>query len=73
MVCWFGSYALHRQIIDDGYKHSLIVFEDLQTRGIRLHAAVWDGELRQCPVWTAFGNATIMLSLSEVVLETSLT
>ncbi|KAK1828195.1 hypothetical protein QBC39DRAFT_393293 [Podospora conica] len=42
------------QIIDDGYKHSLIVFEDLQTRGIRLHAAVWEGELRQCPVWTAF-------------------
>ncbi|KAK3695214.1 hypothetical protein B0T22DRAFT_508272 [Podospora appendiculata] len=42
------------QIIDDGYKHSLIVYEDLQTRGIRLHAAVWDGELRQCPVWTAF-------------------
>ncbi|KAK0730566.1 hypothetical protein B0H67DRAFT_39137 [Lasiosphaeris hirsuta] len=42
------------QIIDDGYKHSLIVYEDLQTRGIRLHAAVWEGELRQCPVWTAF-------------------
>ncbi|KAK5651732.1 hypothetical protein OQA88_11694 [Cercophora sp. LCS_1] len=42
------------QIIDDGFKHSLIVYEDLQTRGIRLHAAVWDGELRQCPVWTAF-------------------
>lgn len=48
--------GLCRQIIDDGYKHSLIVFEDLQTRGIRLHAAVWEGELRQCPVWTAFGN-----------------
>lgn len=42
------------QIIDDGYKHSLIVYEDQQTRGIRLHAAVWEGELRQCPVWTAF-------------------
>lgn len=42
------------QIIDDGYKHSLIVYEDLQARGIRLHAAVWEGELRQCPVWTAF-------------------
>ncbi|KAL2020157.1 hypothetical protein VTK56DRAFT_8681 [Thermocarpiscus australiensis] len=42
------------QIIDDGFKHSLIVYEDLQTRGVRLHAAVWEGELRQCPVWTAF-------------------
>ncbi|KAK4245621.1 hypothetical protein C7999DRAFT_42840 [Corynascus novoguineensis] len=42
------------QIIDDGFKHSLIVYEDLQTRGLRLHAAVWEGELRQCPVWTAF-------------------
>ncbi|KAJ9138539.1 hypothetical protein NKR19_g7821 [Coniochaeta hoffmannii] len=42
------------QIIDDGYKHSLIVYEDQQTRGLRLHAAVWEGELRQCPVWTAF-------------------
>lgn len=43
------------QIIDDGFKHSLIVYEDMQSRGLRLHAAVWEGELRQCPVWTAFG------------------
>lgn len=42
------------QIIDDGFKHSLIVYEDIQTMGLRLHAAVWEGELRQCPVWTAF-------------------
>lgn len=42
------------QIIDDGFKHSLIVYEDATTRGLRLHAAVWEGELRQCPVWTAF-------------------
>ncbi|KAH8889487.1 hypothetical protein GQ53DRAFT_216495 [Thozetella sp. PMI_491] len=42
------------QIIDDGYKHSLIVYEDMTTGGIRLHAAVWEGELKQCPVWTAF-------------------
>lgn len=42
------------QIIDDGYQHSLIVYEDIQTHGLRLHAAVWEGELRQCPVWTAF-------------------
>jgi hypothetical protein len=44
------------QIVDDGFRHSLIVYEDLQTRGLRLHAAVWEGELRQCPVWTAFGK-----------------
>lgn len=42
------------QIIDDDYKHSLIVYEDQLTKGIRLHAAVWEGELRMCPVWTAF-------------------
>ncbi|KAK1570293.1 uncharacterized protein LY79DRAFT_45895 [Colletotrichum navitas] len=42
------------QIIDDGFKHSLMVYQDIATRGFRLHAAVWDGELRLCPVWTAF-------------------
>lgn len=42
------------QIIDDDYKHSLIVYQDALTNGIRLHAAVWEGELRQCPVWTVF-------------------
>ncbi|KKY37164.1 hypothetical protein UCDDA912_g02805 [Diaporthe ampelina] len=42
------------QIIDDDYQHSLIVYEDTRTRGMRLYAAVWDGELRACPVWTAF-------------------
>ncbi len=46
----------HRRIIDDGFQHSLIVYKDQDSRGIRLHAAVWDGELRQCPVWTAFGR-----------------
>lgn len=45
------------QIVDDGYKHSLVVYEDQQTHGVRLHAAVWDGELKQCPVWTAFVTA----------------
>ncbi|KAG6362957.1 hypothetical protein INS49_008052 [Diaporthe citri] len=42
------------QIVDDDYQHSLIVYEDTRTQGMRLHAAVWDGELRACPVWTAF-------------------
>ncbi|KAI1460434.1 hypothetical protein F4805DRAFT_392781 [Annulohypoxylon moriforme] len=42
------------QIIDDGYRHVLMVFEDTVTGGCRLHAAVWEGKLRACPVWTAF-------------------
>ncbi|OHE92323.1 hypothetical protein CORC01_12385 [Colletotrichum orchidophilum] len=42
------------QIFDDGFKHALIVYRDLATQGLRLHASVWDGELRYCPVWTAF-------------------
>ncbi|KXH48682.1 hypothetical protein CSIM01_13039 [Colletotrichum simmondsii] len=42
------------QILDDGFKHSLIVFRDLVTQGLRLQASVWDGELKNCPVWTAF-------------------
>ncbi|KAH6898528.1 hypothetical protein B0T10DRAFT_555837 [Thelonectria olida] len=42
------------RIVDDGFRHSLIVYEDQATKGIRLHAAIWEGELRQCPVWTAF-------------------
>ncbi|PFH61714.1 hypothetical protein XA68_16514 [Ophiocordyceps unilateralis] len=41
-------------IIDDGFRHSLIVYRDRCSGALRLHAAVWDGELRHCPVWTAF-------------------
>lgn len=52
----FSNCEVVRQILDDGFKHSLIVYEDIATKGIRLHAAVWEGELRQCPVWTAFGR-----------------
>lgn len=42
------------RIWDDGFLHSLIVYQDQMTRGLRLHAAVWDGVLRKLPVWTAF-------------------
>ncbi|KAF4978101.1 hypothetical protein FZEAL_5491 [Fusarium zealandicum] len=50
-----GEYKLFQaRIVDDGFMHSLIVYEDLMTKGIRLHAAIWDGDFRQCPVWTAF-------------------
>ncbi|KHO00141.1 uncharacterized protein MAM_02064 [Metarhizium album ARSEF 1941] len=43
------------RISDDGFDHTLYVCSDKATGGLRLHAAVGDGELRQCPVWTAFG------------------
>lgn len=39
--------------------HSLIVYEDFVTKGLRLHAAVWEGDLRQCPVWTAFSKSEL--------------
>lgn len=42
------------RILDDGYDHFLIVYEDKYTKGWRLHAAVWNGELQRVPVWTAF-------------------
>lgn len=51
-----------RCILDDGFKHSLIVYEDKCTGGRRIHVAVWEGELRQCPVWTAFGELQLPLS-----------
>jgi len=53
------TYFEYSQIIDDGYKHSLIVYEDTASKGMRLHAAVWEGELQQCPVWTAFSEFEI--------------
>ena len=43
-----------RQIFDDGFYHSLRVYEDIVTHRRRLHASVQDGELKNCPVWTAF-------------------
>ncbi|TVY41725.1 hypothetical protein LSUB1_G001657 [Lachnellula subtilissima] len=50
-----GEQILFRaQIIDDGFEHSLAVIQDGKCSGLRLHAAVWNGELRKCPVWTAF-------------------
>ncbi|TVY60821.1 hypothetical protein LSUE1_G007002 [Lachnellula suecica] len=50
-----GEETLFRaQIIDDGFEHSLAVIQDHKCGGLRLHAAVWNGELRRCPVWTAF-------------------
>ncbi|RYP58916.1 hypothetical protein DL769_008749 [Monosporascus sp. CRB-8-3] len=42
------------RILDDGFDHSLIVYEYGPARALRLHAVVGSGRLRQCPVWTAF-------------------
>ncbi|KAM4055017.1 hypothetical protein HRG_005830 [Hirsutella rhossiliensis] len=51
----WGEEALFQACIDDdGFNHCLMVFRDRPTGGLRLHAAVWDGELHGCPVWTAF-------------------
>ncbi|KAH7181005.1 hypothetical protein DER46DRAFT_653179 [Fusarium sp. MPI-SDFR-AT-0072] len=54
LTLWGERKLFQARIVDDGFMHSLIVYEDYMTKGIRLHAAVWDGDLRQCPVWTAF-------------------
>lgn len=64
----FSNRGVLRQIIDDGFKHSLIVYEDNKTKGIRLHAAVWEGELRQCPVWTAFGTQNPLTQSGPMVM-----
>lgn len=37
----------------------LTVREDQATKGLRLHAAILDGELKMCPVWTAFGKRPV--------------
>lgn len=43
------------KIVDDEFHHSLGVFQDSKTGGLRLVASVWGGELVRCPVWIAFG------------------
>ncbi|KAG4415902.1 hypothetical protein IFR04_010977 [Cadophora malorum] len=54
-VCLPGETRLFQgKIIDDGFEHILTVLQDVKCGGIRLHAAVRSGELRRCPVWTAF-------------------
>jgi len=59
-----GERTLFRaQVIDDGFEHSLAVFQDDKCGGLRLHAAVWNGELRKCPIWTAFGMSFPSISI----------
>ncbi|KAF4990872.1 hypothetical protein FGRMN_8181 [Fusarium graminum] len=54
LALWGERKLFQDCIADDGFMHSLIVFEDYMTKGLRLHAAIWEGDLCQCPVWTAF-------------------
>ncbi|QPH01111.1 hypothetical protein C2857_005310 [Epichloe festucae Fl1] len=56
-------------IWDDGFNHSLIVYEERATHSLRLHAAVWDGELRQCPVWTVFGTVASTSPFNDYALR----
>jgi len=42
------------RISDDGFWHSLAVYKDITTGGIRLLASACEGPLKQCPIWTAF-------------------
>lgn len=42
------------QIVDDGYLHALRVYRDTISGAVRLQASVHDGEMKRCPVWTAF-------------------
>ena len=36
--------------------HFLLVYQDDQTKGLRLQASVYQGPFTNCPVWTAFGT-----------------
>jgi hypothetical protein len=64
LISWLHSVApcnhadtiFFRKIVDDDFEHILTVLQDKKSGGLRLHAAVRNGELRRCPVWTAFGK-----------------
>lgn len=42
------------KIVDDDFHHSLAVFQDQKSDGLRILASVWSGELARVPIWTAF-------------------
>jgi hypothetical protein len=63
MALKFADPLIFRKIIDDGFQHSLAVYQDEKCHGLRLHAAVWNGELRKCPVWTAFSMYKLSINL----------
>lgn len=48
------SLTSPRHILDDGCRHTLAVFRDSESCGLRLHAALAEGDFRRTPVWTAF-------------------
>lgn len=49
-------FATNSQTVDDAYEHTIMVMRDQRTGRMRLLTVVADGELEQCPVWTAFGT-----------------
>ncbi|KAH9886851.1 hypothetical protein F4778DRAFT_786568 [Xylariomycetidae sp. FL2044] len=56
-----GEFELRREeqlfqahIRDAGNHHQLKVYQDMITKGIRLHAMIRDGKYQSYPVWTAF-------------------
>ncbi|KAJ4394277.1 hypothetical protein N0V93_003494 [Gnomoniopsis smithogilvyi] len=58
-------------IVDDGYKHTLMVNQDRRNRGVRLLTAAWSGQLRECPIWTAFVPICLLQSRHWLVRESS--
>ncbi|KAJ5716895.1 hypothetical protein N7488_002541 [Penicillium malachiteum] len=42
------------KIVDDNYLHALRVFRDSISGTVRLQASVYEGHMKNTPVWTAF-------------------
>ena len=47
----------------------LAVYQDKKCHVIRLHAAVRSGELKKCPVWSAFGMSSSRNFSTEVIFD----
>ena len=45
--------------MDGHYRHTLEIYKDTSSSGIRLQASVLKGEMARTPVWTAFINYKI--------------
>ena len=50
------THWLNRRILDDGFTHKLSLLRHVETQGLRLQASVYEGELRECAIWTAFSK-----------------
>ncbi len=47
---------LRSRILDDGYEHSLSLYQDKECGAIRLSATITQGDRKLCPAWTAFSK-----------------